>query len=262
MVESQEHLPSLFRPWAWFYRPDTPPPFLHPSTSARIALVFVMGGMMGLASSAISTVLVVIQSTLDITLPWGGWEALFVGRRYLIPGGVFGALVLVPVSRWQGRSWTRSLLAIPVACLIYTIVGSLVESVGPAMWLYRYDMLFKTENFNRILFLVLSQTAIAVGLATWMLSAARQNWKVSLGMATTVGILSGGLLVVVIEIMHNGTIDKLYELYLQVLPGDIGRYMFEFLLFVNLFAVFDVPMAIALLTKFLPRPRQGDLNSA
>lgn len=93
---------AAFRGWtSWLFRRGTPPTLLHPRWFVRVLRMVTLMGLLGL----ISTAAIVVQMVLEAVLrPVGISGVQGFGFMYL-PGISFGLIVLVPLSRWQGRNW-------------------------------------------------------------------------------------------------------------------------------------------------------------
>jgi|GEM_PF-2118991 len=116
MQEPALSLRVLAQPWRWWLARGCPPPFQDDRKWVRVLRVSLLLGLLGTLSAWVSAVWLQMESLL--------WEPpnsfLWIGSLLYSPGLWFGLIVLLPVSRWRGRNWIASLLAIPVSagCLI------------------------------------------------------------------------------------------------------------------------------------------------
>ncbi len=102
-------------PRQWWLRREPPPWLDDPRWEARAFRATVFLGLLGSVSGSLSAVGLVLLSYL-----WKrviGRPDIFEIQLFLGPGFWFGVMTLVPLSRWLGRGWVMTFLAVPVAML-------------------------------------------------------------------------------------------------------------------------------------------------
>lgn len=124
MSEPALSLRPFAQPWRWWLARGCPPPFQDERKWVRVLRVSLLLGLLGTLSAWVSAVWLQIEHL--VFEPPNSF--IWLGSLFVSPGLWFGLIVLLPVSRWRGRNWVHSLLAIPVSglCLfgaIYLWVG-------------------------------------------------------------------------------------------------------------------------------------------
>jgi hypothetical protein len=118
--------PTLDHPWAlwaafrgirsWFFRRGLPPTLDHPRFVVRLLRMFTMMAALGMASVLATMGAMGLEQVLDAS----GVNWSFKGMSLMfLPGVWFGLCVLVPLSRWQGRSWWLTIPAVPVSAGLF-----------------------------------------------------------------------------------------------------------------------------------------------
>ena len=103
------------RPQRWWLRRGPPPWLEDPRWEARAFRATLFFGLLGTVSGGLSAVgLISISYLLKLI---GGGQATFEYHLLLGPGFWFGLVTLVPLSRWLGRGWVMTCLAVPIAML-------------------------------------------------------------------------------------------------------------------------------------------------
>jgi hypothetical protein len=98
----------------WFFALGCPPTLIDERRWGRALRTSVLLGTLELVSSwlcAIAMSFIILLAT--------GWIGMVVGTPFCAPGFWFGIIVLLPLSRWQGRNWPLSALAILASSVIY-----------------------------------------------------------------------------------------------------------------------------------------------
>lgn len=98
----------------WWLARGCPPTVCDVRRWVRAVRVSALLGLTGLASSWVSSAWPLIGALEELAPGINGEYGLVFW-----PGVAFGAVVLLPMSRWMGRGWWLSLAAIPVSAALY-----------------------------------------------------------------------------------------------------------------------------------------------
>lgn len=108
---------AAWKQWpSWWYRRGLPPTLQHPRADVRLIRMLTLMFLLGSLSTAACQVWMWCEKLLDssgISWPYKGIGLMF------LPGIWFGLFVLIPLSRWQGRSWWVAVPAVGVSAGIY-----------------------------------------------------------------------------------------------------------------------------------------------
>lgn len=96
----------------WWLRKGIPPTLGPAGTWERVIRTSALLGFMALASSWVSVFVMSISYPVIHPLSWNDLQETG-------PGAAFGVVVLLPLSRWMGRSWWISLLAIAISAILF-----------------------------------------------------------------------------------------------------------------------------------------------
>jgi len=96
-------------PQRWWLRRERPPALCDARQSVRALRTCLLLGAVGAASGWLSAALLMLNGLVRIHEEGSFW----------MPGAVFGAFVLVPLSRWSGRNWFAAAFAVPVSTAAY-----------------------------------------------------------------------------------------------------------------------------------------------
>lgn len=260
MSEHPEPLAALFRPWTWLWQRGTPPPLRCESAWVRCVLAAVICGTLGLISAALSTLVYIAVERLQlwwffdiIAAHYGVSDEALISWLILhvIPGICFGLLVLVPLSRWQGRGWQRTLWSIPMSGLIYGLMYPVIESIFPV---YSFPIETTSDFQSALLAWVLAGGVAGLGIGVWMLPAEVRIWSACLLFPTAAGLVSGSLTVGVYWLAEDASFSNASFLIDWFSMHGLDS---EFLFF-NWIAAFHGPVAVALALRFLWLPVQND----
>lgn len=100
-------------PQRWWLRFGTPPWLDDPRWTARAFRVSFALGVMGVLSGWLTIASLFVSASVEPLLPNQAEAIWLIGA----PGFCFAAGVLMPLSRWLGRGWILTLLAIPASML-------------------------------------------------------------------------------------------------------------------------------------------------
>lgn len=108
---------AAWKQWpAWWYRPGLPPTLQHARSDVRLVRMLTLMFVLGSLSTAACQAWMWCERVIDlsgINWPYKGGGLMF------LPGIWFGLFVLIPLSRWQGRSWWVTIPAVAVSAGIY-----------------------------------------------------------------------------------------------------------------------------------------------
>ncbi|HET6426135.1 MAG TPA: hypothetical protein VFG20_20760 [Planctomycetaceae bacterium] len=118
--------PALDHPWAlwaafrgmrsWFFQRRLPPTLNHPRFAVRLLRMLTLMGILGMVSVMATTGTIGLEEVLNKS----GVNNPLHGMAFMIlPGVWFGLCVLAPLSRWQGRNWWLTILAVPISAGVY-----------------------------------------------------------------------------------------------------------------------------------------------
>ena len=107
MTLSQNEFSKLVDPTAWWMRCGSPKWLNDPRWYVRAIRASAVLGLLGIVSAGLSTISVMASE-----------EGIFFA-----PGLWFGLLTLIPLSRWLGRGWILTLLAVPISVLAWLCSG-------------------------------------------------------------------------------------------------------------------------------------------
>ncbi|HUQ68585.1 MAG TPA: hypothetical protein VM165_03620 [Planctomycetaceae bacterium] len=102
----------------WFLAAGCPPTLSDERRWVRGLRTSVLMGTLGFVSSWMTILWHPIEEIVFPRLGFGPW-----GLLSFSPGPVFGAIVLLPLSRWLGRGWFNSLWAVPVSTVAYYLAA-------------------------------------------------------------------------------------------------------------------------------------------
>lgn len=125
---------QLAHPHRWWLRRGLPPWLDDPRWYARAFRATLVMGVLGTLSGWLTVAGMMLVNWVDQSLPGSpkwiteGALGLFCG-----PGVWFGAGTLIPFSRWLGRGWLFSLLALPVSMFASCCGIWIFLFVGPIM---------------------------------------------------------------------------------------------------------------------------------
>lgn len=122
---------AAWKQWpTWWYRRGLPPTLQHPRIDVRLVRMLTLMGGLGCLSTAACQAWMWCERVLDVSginWPYKG------GGLMLLPGVWFGLFVLIPLSRWQGRSWWATLPAVAVSAGIYWLAVISFLQFAPIM---------------------------------------------------------------------------------------------------------------------------------
>jgi hypothetical protein len=118
--------PALDHPWAlwaafrgmrsWLFCRGLPPPLDHPRFAVRLLRMLTLMAALGIISTVATMGGISFEQLLDAAgVNWSAKGVAFM----ILPGVWFGLFVLIPLSRWQGRSWWWTIAGVPISAGIY-----------------------------------------------------------------------------------------------------------------------------------------------
>lgn len=201
----------------WWLRKGVPPTLGPAGTRARAIRASLLLAMMGIVSSWLSFG-VMLFDRFGHSHP--GLNAI----TGLGPGAAFGVVVLVPLSRWLGRSWFWSIISIlPSAGLFYAAVH-VHFFVSPIFG----------QTSNPPVGAFWAGLVGGVGIGLWM---ARPGGRSLLGLPVACGLVAGVCCSIV---FLDGT---------PLNGGSLGGFLRDarnFLAFPTIYGSFQVPVAVVL----------------
>ena len=102
-------------PQRWWLRREPPPWLNDPRWKARAFRATLFLGLLGSVSGSLTALSVEVLSYLWKLV--GGRPDIFEIQLFLGPGFWFGLVTLVPLSRWLGRGWLMTCMAVPMSML-------------------------------------------------------------------------------------------------------------------------------------------------
>jgi len=102
---------------SWLLRRERPPWLRDPRWHANTVRVSLVLGAMGTATGWMSVAGAYVANYIESHLGGQRWLSEMVLGFVCGPGLWFGLGVLIPLSRWLGRGWVMSLLAVPASML-------------------------------------------------------------------------------------------------------------------------------------------------
>lgn len=109
----------------WWFRAEVPPTLGPAGTWERVIRTSVLMGLLGLAASWLSTVLILALSSDQSLAPMGLILLLFVN-----PGTVYALVVILPWSIWMRLPLRWAILTIPF-CAAFALAVAFTVFVGP-----------------------------------------------------------------------------------------------------------------------------------
>jgi hypothetical protein len=100
----------------WWFAKGCPPTLRDARAWVRLLRMAILLGVMGGVAGMLAVALMFGLQYISRGVSSNGMMVL-----YALAGGLYGAMVLVPLSRWLGRSWWTTVLALPVAGAIFQL---------------------------------------------------------------------------------------------------------------------------------------------
>ncbi|MBI1346565.1 hypothetical protein GC163_09785 [bacterium] len=135
------------QPWRWWFKPGCPPPLQDERAWVRELRGALFFGLLGTLSATLSSCWLMIHQLVFVPLKIASWPNFLEISHLVTPGLWFGLVVLLPLSRWRGRNWLVSLLAIPVSggC---QILGFVLWQLLVPPYLTAYPILIQPPGNN------------------------------------------------------------------------------------------------------------------
>lgn len=202
----------------WLLHRGYPPELDDPRLLVRLLRITLVMIVLGILSSWVT---VVAKYFTDYDISLNRYFIRFVRECY--PGLWFGLIVLVPISRWQGRNVWLTAAAVPVSTIVHQFLSLRFVSLdhGNPSWLYS----------------VLAGSIGGLGLALWMIPPLSPRACLFLFITVIVGIAGYFLTDRVLD-------DLTYIKQQMTFPFD--RYAFFFLVQSSLYLPFNCLVAMVL----------------